>query len=163
MNRKRSLQCILTAAVLGISSSAALAEDATIRYDNAKVRTGKSAGFDTVATLKKGEKVQVLAHEGSWVKVNANGKQGWIGVNSLGDAKGKGFFEGAGELAAGASGSSSASAAGAGKGGLPSEQWAQSKNLSHAGLDRMIALRQTIQGSEFEKFTDEGHVGPGKK
>jgi hypothetical protein len=153
---------MIAAAIFGIST-AAVAEDATIRYDDAKVRTGKSAGFDTIATLKKGDKVQVLAHEGPWAKVSAGGKQGWIGINSLGDAKGKSFFAGAGELAAGASGSSSASAAGAGKGAGESEQFAQSKNLSRSGLDRMLALRNTINGSEFEKFTTEGNVGPGKK
>ncbi len=158
----RRLRWMIAAAVLGISTTA-IAEDATVKFDQAKVFTGKSAGFDTVATLKKGDKVQVLAREGAWVKVSAGGKQGWIGTNSLGDAKGKSFLAGIGEAASGASGSSSASGSAAGKGAGESERWAQSNNMNRSGLERMLALRNTVNGSEFEKFTTEGNVGPGKK
>jgi len=161
MNRKRSLRWMLAAAVFGIST-AAVAEEATIRYDDAKLRA-KQGPFDTIAMLKRGEKVQVLAHEGGWVKVQAGGKQGWLAAASLVDAKGKGLLEGLGEAAAAAPGSSSASAAGAGKGAGESEQFAQSKNLSRSGLDRMLAVRKTVDGSEYESFVNQGKVGPGKK
>jgi hypothetical protein len=161
MNRKRSLRWMIAAAVFGIAT-AAVAEEATIRYNDAKLRA-KPTPFDTVATLKKGDKVQVLAHEAGWVKIQAGGKQGWIAAISLADAKGKSLLEGLGEAAAAAPGSSSASAAGAGKGAGESEQFAQSKNLSRSGLDRMIALRKTVDGSEYESFVTQGKVGPGKK
>jgi hypothetical protein len=162
MNRKRSLRWILTAAAVFGISTAAVAEEGTIRYNDAKLRA-KPSPFDTVATLNKGDKVQVLGHEGGWVKVQAGGKQGWIAANSLADAKGKSLLEGLGEAAAAAPGSSSASAAGAGKGAGESEQFAQSKNLSRSGLNRMIALRETVGPSEYETFVTQGNVGPGKK
>jgi hypothetical protein len=153
---------MIAAAVLGVST-AAVAEDATIKYDDSKIFSGKAAKYDTVATLKKGNKVQVLAREGPWVKVQASGKQGWIGANSLVDPKGKGLLEGVGELAQHAEGSSSATGANAGKGAGEAEQWANSQNMSRAGLERMVALSKSIAPGEFAKFVNEGNVGPGKK
>jgi hypothetical protein len=163
MKCKPRVRWMIAAAVLGVSTTAAFAEDATIKFNQAKVLTDKFTGSDTVTSLSKGDKVQVLAREGAWAKVSAGGKQGWISANSLGDPKGKGMFAGAGEIAGKMSGSDSASDSAAGKGGLPSEKWAQSKNMSRAGLQRMMALRDTVSGSEIKSFDTEGNVGIGKK
>ena len=136
--KRQRVRWIIAAAVLGISTTAAMAEDATIKFNQAKVFAENTTASDTVISLSKGQKVQVLARQGAWAKVSAGGKQGWISANSLGDPKAKSMFAGLGEAAGNVSGSDSASGSAAGKGGLPSEQWAQSKNLSRAGLQRML-------------------------
>jgi outer membrane lipoprotein SlyB len=163
MKSKPRVRWMIAAAVLGISTTAAMAEDAAVKFNQAKVFTEKSVASDTVISLTKGEKVQVLAREGAWAKISAGGKQGWISANAVGDPKGKSGFAGLGEVAGKVSGSESASGSAAGKGGLPSEQWAQSKNLSRAGLQRMMALRDTVGGSEIKTFDIDGNVGIGKK
>jgi hypothetical protein len=163
MKCKPRVRWMIAAAVLGISTTAAMAEDAAVKFNQVKVFAENTTASDTVTSLSKGEKVQVLARQGPWVKVSAGGKQGWISANSLGDPKGKSMFAGLGEAAGKVSGSDSASGSAAGKGGLPSEQWAQSKNLSRAGLQRMMALRETVGGGEIKTFDTEGNVGIGKK
>jgi len=161
MNRIQRGCCIATA-LLGIST-VAMAEEVVVKLPTAKVLTGKNQTYPVVAALQQGDKLQVLAHEGPWLKVKIGDKEGYIGQNSVAAPGGGNIFSGAGKLVSSASGSKGASDAAAGQGVGEALKFAQSKNYSTAGLDRMIALSATVTPPEWEQFTTQGQVGPGKK
>ena len=49
---------------------------------------------------------------------------------------------------------------------LPTFTWqadARTTGMSPAGLERMLALRKTVSGADWERFTTEGNVGPAKR
>lgn len=152
----------LIASSLLCAAGVALAEDVYVKMPVANILAGKGAGTDHIAQVKKGEKLQVVGHEGSWVKVKVGDKVGYVHENSV-SASATSGDNGLGKLLAGASGSSSASSAEAGRGVGESLKYASSRGMSPAGLNRMIALRKTVTGSDWTQFTIEGHVGPEKK
>jgi len=51
---------------------------AWVVVDNAPVKKGSAIKFNTVATLKKDDEVEVLIESDPWVKVKVNGKEGYI-------------------------------------------------------------------------------------
>jgi lipoprotein-anchoring transpeptidase ErfK/SrfK/uncharacterized protein YgiM (DUF1202 family) len=51
---------------------------AWVVVDKASVKKGSATKFDTVATLKKDDEVEVLIESDPWVKVKVNGKEGYI-------------------------------------------------------------------------------------
>jgi len=166
MRDNQRARWVIALAVLGIST-AAIAEDVMVKYQSAIVHTGKSAHNQTVATLKKGEKMQVLAKDGDWLKVKTGDKLGYIQANyviAAGSNNSGGGFAGLSNLVAGSSGSAEATGGAAVKGVDDSVKWAQSNGKSTAGLDRMIAVSATLlQDGDWDKFTRQGNVGPSKK
>jgi hypothetical protein len=166
MRDNQRARWVIALAVLGIST-AAIAEDVMVKYQSAIIHTGKSGHNQTVATLKRGEKMQVLAKEGDWLKVKAGDKQGYVQANyviAAGSNNNGGGFAGLTNLVAGSPGSAEATGSAAAKGVDDSVKWAQSNSKSTAGLDRMLALRETlIKDGDWEKFTSQGNVGPAKK
>ena len=166
MNQKRSQRNRITAAVIGVAisvSTAAHAEDVFVKLPEANILAGKGAGSDRIAQVKKGEKLQVLAHEGSWLKVKLGDREGYVHENSVStSAQGDGGG-GLSKLLGTASGASGASSAEAGRGLGEALAYARSTGMSPAGLDRMLALRKTVTGADWERFTVEGNVGPAKK
>ena len=51
----------------------------------------------------------------------------------------------------------------AGKGLGEALAYARSTGMSPAGLERMLALRKTVSGADWERFITEGNVGPAKR
>jgi hypothetical protein len=153
MRKTRSRWLIMVAVGLAMGvASAAGAETVQVKYPNAKLLAKKSGGSDRLATLKRGDALEVVGKEGGWYKVRAGGKEGYVHENSVTEP-GKGL-----QGTAGASGRVSSSAE-AGKGVGESKEWARSAGKSTAGLDRMIALRDEVKAIDFEQFGAEGHVG----
>lgn len=157
---KRSLMMVGIPLLL-LVSSAALAEDLHVKQASAVLRAGKGAAYDEVATLKKGAKVTVIAREGKWLKVSADGRTGYLFEAAVADSK-SGDTGGLSKLLGGAAGASEASSAEAGKGLGESIAWARANRMSPRGLERMIAIRKTVTGQDWESFTEEGRVGPAK-
>jgi hypothetical protein len=154
---------LAAAAVLGVAATS-LAEDVVVKTEPAIIREGKGKPAPIVAQLRKGDMLKVLGHDGPWVKVSVNGKEGYVGENNLASATGGGGdFLGLGAKSANASGSNSASTGAAGKGGLPSEEWAKANGKNMAGLERMIALSNAFTEAEWKQFMQDGHVGSGRK
>lgn len=154
---------LIAAAVLGMTTAAG-AEDVYVKLPMARVKAQAGAGADDVVRLKKGDKLQVLGRQGSWLKVKSGDREGFIHENSVSaGGGGGGDLGGLGQLLGNASGSSAASSAEAGKGLGEALDYARSHGMSTNGLDRMLALRTQVTGSDWQKFTTEGNVGPARK
>jgi hypothetical protein len=162
MKSPHRTRALIAAALLGVST-AALAEDVTVKLPTATVLAGKTARSAKVAQLSEGQKLQVLGREGSWLKVKIGEKEGYVHENAV-SASGGGGGEGLGGLGkmlGSASGASSATSAEAGRGIGESEKWAQSKNMSAAGLQRMIAIRNSVSDADWQRFAGDDK-GPAK-
>lgn len=162
--RLNSKRCwVIAFAITGLSAIA-LAEDAVVKLPSAKIRNGKGPGYTVLAELKKGDKLQVIAHEGTYVKVKSGSTEGYLGENSVASSSGGNAFGGLGEAASAfSSGSKGASESAAGKGDLRALDLARTKGQSTAGLQRMLELKKQVAPGDWEAFEDEGHVGRGKK
>jgi uncharacterized protein YgiM (DUF1202 family) len=164
MTRKqRSL--LIAGAVFGITASA-WAETVYVKLRSGTIRSGTDATLEPVADVKQGDKLDVIGHEGSWLKVSVGGKQGYIQQNSISDkpvgGKGGSLSQGSANITASAGG---ASLAGRGLGD-DAAKWSQSKNLNVAGLERMLAQNEVIRhksGNLLGEFVKAGNVGPAKK
>jgi hypothetical protein len=115
----------------------------------------KSAMSASLAQIKRGESIDVVGTEGSWLKVRYGGKEGYVHENNVGKP--------GEQIRAGSGKAGTASSLEAGKGVGESVKWAEATGKSTAGLDRMIKLREQVNQSEIEKFANAGNVGPGKK
>jgi len=167
MKDNRRTRWVIALAVLGVST-AAIAEEVMVKYQTAVVRTGMSAGNQTVAVLKNGDKLQVLKKEGSWLKVKAGDKEGYVQANyvtAAGKNSGGNPFGALSALASGSSGSSEATDSAAVKGVEPdSLKWARSNGKSTAGLDRMTALSESLlKDGDLPSFQKQGNVGTARK
>src|SRR5215204_5256905 len=102
-------QVLVASAVLAIAGAAS-GEDVYVKLPTARVKASAGAGADDVVRLKKGDKLQVLGRQGSWVKVKAGDKEGFVHENSVSaTAGGGGEMGGLSQILGGASGSSAAS------------------------------------------------------
>jgi uncharacterized protein YraI len=72
----------IAAAVVVATASASFAASAYIDHD-AKVKSQPTNKSQTVNWVEEGQKVQIVAHSGSWVKVKIPGKDGWVKENAL--------------------------------------------------------------------------------
>jgi hypothetical protein len=163
MKSPHRTRALIAAALLGVST-VALAEDVTVKLPTATVLSGKTARSAKVAQLSQGAKLQVLGREGSWLKVKVGEKEGYVHENAVSASGGGGGGEGLGGLGkmlGSASGASSATSAEAGRGIGESEKWAQSKNMSAAGLQRMIAIRNSVSDADWQRFAGDDK-GPAK-
>jgi hypothetical protein len=147
----------LVAAVVAVGTTVAGAEEVTIKQPAASVLSGKTARSGKVAQLSAGDKVQVLGREGSWLKVKAGNTEGYLHENSIGSGGGGG---GLSEKIANMSGASAASSGEAGRGvGDSAANWAGSKSMNTSGLTRMVAVRNALNDSDWQKFTANGTGG----
>ena len=158
MKRKQQRTGWLVAAVVAVGTSvAAAAEDVTIKQPAASVLSGKTARSAKVAQLTAGDRVQVLGREGSWLRVRVGGKEGYVHENSIGSGGGGGLSQ----TIAKASGASALSSGEAGRGvGDSAAAWAGAKSMNTAGLTRMVAVRNALNDSDWQKFQADGAGRP---
>jgi hypothetical protein len=151
----------IAAAVLGIVATAALAEEVVVKYP-ARLVGGKSPRHALLAELKQGDRLQVLAREGPWLRVKIGDKEGYVSENAVNNG-------GAGEKQLAGIGQTGgkvdvASGTAAGKGvGEDAKKWAQSSGKNPAGLERMVALSASVTGTECDAFDVAGNVGPSRR
>jgi hypothetical protein len=125
------------------------------------LRASPSVAGNVVATAKQGQQLQVIAREGTWVKVKVGQVEGYVSQNSLSDKK----VSGGGGLAAFAGGpDTSGATASAGVKGLDdmAEKYAAAKGLDPKRVDAMIARTEAITPEELAAFMREGKVGADK-
>ena len=72
----------IAAAVVVATASASFAASAWVDHD-AKVKSKPSNKAQTVNWVEDGQKVQVVAYAGGWVKVKIPGQDGWIKESAL--------------------------------------------------------------------------------
>jgi hypothetical protein len=154
MNSPHRTRALIAAALLGVST-AALAEDVTVKLPTATVLSAKTARSAKVAQLSEGQKLQLLGREGSWLKVKVGDKEGYVHENAVSASGGGEGLGGLGKMLGSASGASAGSSAEAGRGIGESEKWAQSKNMSAAGLQRMIAIRNSVSDADWQTFAGD--------
>ena len=163
MKRKRlCTRAAVVAAMVGLAGSVAFAESIWIKSEVVEIRSGKGAVYPVIATVKKGQELTVVEHEGKWLKVNVPGAadgaaQGYVFENSISPTKvsgGGGLFSGVN------AGGSEMGTAAAAKGLQPTaENYAAGRRMDSGPLNRLIAQRKAIDPKEWERFTAEGKVG----
>lgn len=150
----KKLTVLFTAAICG----SAMAEDVWVERHKLDIREGKGAAYGVVVTAGKGDKLTVVERDGKWVKVQFNGKEGYVFEESI-SAKAVGKPSNV----FGDNSAAALSADAAAKGLQPeAEDYRKKHNYSTDAVDKMIAMRKAITGKEFEQFTVEGKVGPAK-
>jgi hypothetical protein len=154
--RRRAAMVALATAFLATGVWAA--EEATVQRHEVYVLKGKGSIYlPPLATAPKGATLEVLAHEGRWLKVQYTGVEGYVLESAL-NGESNGQVGGS----SGGGGSSDATAAAAARGfGEQSVAWENNHNYSRDGLISMIATRQRIAADPagFEQFKTDGHVG----
>jgi uncharacterized protein YgiM (DUF1202 family) len=148
------------AALVALRLGVAIAEDVTVQRETLDVRSGKGAMFGSVAQVHKGDTLTVIDHDGKWLKVSVNGKEGWVFEDALAARKSNALGDAARALSGDSSASDTSSSAAAK--GLDSFDYAKSKNLNPAGLEAMEQARQRVTPEAWEAFMKEGHVGTAK-
>jgi uncharacterized protein YgiM (DUF1202 family) len=163
MKRMRfSTKGLLIAGIVSLTCTATWAESVWVKAEIVDIRSGKGAVYPSVAKVKKGTELNVIAREDKWFKVTippnlpATAKEGYIFENSISMKK----VGGGGSLAdIGVTGGDMSTAAAA-KGLRPAaENYAANKHMSSTPLNNLIALRNRIDPKEYERFMAEGHVG----
>jgi uncharacterized protein YgiM (DUF1202 family) len=157
MNRKTLLSAAVVAAVLGISAAnAARAEEIWVKNETVIVRAGKGSIYDVVAEVKKGDKMTVVSHDGKWILVTVNGKQGYIPQSLIAanevKADFKPFTANTGTVTEGAA-------------DRPLEpnavKYATGKGLSPVAMHWLEKFRDSLQThpKDWETFMQQGQVG----
>ena len=145
-------------AALTLSAAAALAEDVWVKTALATVRAGKGPIYDGVADVHKGDKLTVIAREGTWIKVSVNGKEGYIADKLVSAQSVSAEFK----PFAGAANTASVTEGAAGRGLRDgATQYAKGKNLSDAWMKWLEQFRDGLRAhpQEWEAFMQEGKVG----
>ena len=158
MIRKSWLPAILLTAVATSLATNAGAEDVYLKRP-VGLLSDSSAAADRVANAQKGDKATVIERNANWVKVNLNGKEGWVGADSLSQRPVK-----ADTALLGGNSMARASDAEAGKGLEPmSIDYSKSHNLSPAGINEMVAVRKAITSAMLKDFVTTGQIESPKK
>ena len=142
-------------AALG-AGTVAHAEKVQVKYPNANLLSKKSGGSDRLAKLSRGDSLEVLGREGTWFKVRAGGREGYVHENAV-------TLPGQGLKGTGGKSGTVLSSAEAAKGIGESLTWARATGKDPSGLNRMIALRDEVKSADFDAFATEGNVGSARK
>jgi uncharacterized protein YraI len=153
---------LLTAATVPLVARAApaRAEDVWVKSQSVDIRTGKGAVYPILSTVKSGTQLDVVAHEGKWLKVQVGDQQGYVFQDAVADH----WISGVGNMLANLSpsnDSSSLSTSAAAKGlSEEADQYAKDRKLDPAAMNRLVDFRKQIDPHDWEQFTAEGKVGP---
>jgi hypothetical protein len=161
MKIKHRGRLALGAAVLAVAAVAS-AEDVLVKYP-ARLVGGKSPRHAVVAQLNKGDRLQVVAREGPWLRVKIGDKEGYVSENAVNNGgAGDSQIAGVGKQTGASADPLSAGAASKGV-GQDAIKWSQSSGKSTAGLERMIAMSTSVTGPDCDSFEAAGNVGPSRK
>jgi uncharacterized protein YgiM (DUF1202 family) len=149
MKRKRILSALLLATIAG----AAQAEDVWIKR-SADVRNDQSAAGDLVVAVNKGQRVHVLERSDNWVKVDVNGKTGWVSADTVSSREVKPDTDLIGR------GSGAEMSSGAAIKGLQpiAGDYARARSLSKDGLNEMTAIKKSVTPKMLKEFVADGGI-----
>lgn len=75
---KKIITSIIIVLVAFLSVSVYAASSGTVNTNSLNLRSGAGTNFNSIAKLNNRDKVTILAEEGDWYKVEANGKEGYV-------------------------------------------------------------------------------------
>lgn len=160
-------------------AGAALAEEKSVKRAELTVREGKGSIYKPVATLRRGDVVNVVGRDETnsrWLKVSVGGKTGWVYEDALETRAVASSAGGVGFINAGATAAPNAAAASGNfedrisvtggvtlaGGGWDAKTYAQANKLNPAGLQAMMGSRQALTPQQIEAFMSQGKVGAGQ-
>jgi hypothetical protein len=157
--RRWAVRALVASSVIGVVGvGVALAEDMWVNRPFVEIRAGKGSIFDVVAKADQGAKLTVIDHEGTWLKVQYNGQEGYVLASAL-SARQVGGDAFSGMSDSQSSGMSSGNAA---KGFTPGE-FAAKKGYSEEPLKQLEAdVKKDTSPQGYMKFTADGKIGPDK-
>lgn len=149
MATRKFLPVLLLATVAG----AALADDVWVKR-SADVRNDPSAAGDLVMPVTKGQRVHVLERNDPWVRVELDGKSGWISADSVSSREVKPDTDFIGR------GSGAEMSSGAAIKGLQpiAGDYARTHSLSKEGLNEMTAIKKSVTPKMLKDFVAEGSI-----
>jgi uncharacterized protein YgiM (DUF1202 family) len=159
---------MLALALTAMAIGATVIERRDILVEQIKVTDNKGIMFPVIGVLKKGDKLDVLEKQSDgWLKVQLNGKEGYVWANNLEPPKNGGLIAGidVSKISGNRSdpNASSVTASAAAKGIEPSVQfYAVKSNYKLDDLVQMIDNRDSVVGNVWFDFLREGNVGPFK-
>lgn len=140
------------------AGAALMVETVTVQPASIDLRSKKGTMWPVVATAKKGDVLTVAEKSGSFYKLQAGGKEGWISSTELTPANLKA------DGTTGVTGTAMASgidAGGVGKGlGNEAEIYAKANGFDPKPVDHMIEIRKRVTGERWLKFAQAGNVLP---
>jgi uncharacterized protein YraI len=158
--RRRSFSVLAGAAIASLAVGVAMAEQVWVKSESVEIRGGKGAVYPVVGTAAKGAALEVLGHEGKWLKVKVGEKQGYVFENAISAEEVGGGGNLLAAVGAGSNASEMSSSASAKGLEQDAQVYADQKNLNPAPLNKLIQLRNQITPQQWEAFTAEGKVGP---
>ena len=156
--RSRASRAVLVSAcVVGAATAVVVAEQATVQRPRAEVLDAKGSAGEVIETVPINASLEVLGHEGPWVRVRTpGGKVGYVANAVLVKSGGAPDLSGI----TGGSNATGTQAGAAGRGwDKEVESYASSKNLNRTGLERMEAMRHTCRGKALRDFKNNGKLG----
>jgi uncharacterized protein YgiM (DUF1202 family) len=160
---KLNTRMLISVTLLLVLVAAAAAEEVWVKRMSLPIREGKGAAFSTVATASKGDKLQVIAHEGKWLKVQSGQRVGYVYEDAISTREIQRGSDGGLRAALDGADTSPLAADAAAKGLEPQAvTYADARKLNSQPLQTMIARRNAITGQQWLAFAAEGKVGPSK-
>lgn len=151
-----------------------LGEEKSVKRAELIVREGKGSIYKPVATLHRGDVVNVVGRDDKnsrWLKVDVGGKTGWVYEDTL---ESRALASGGGRAGMlDASATPSANTAAASSVGLVSETgevtlrgegwdsraFAQKNGLNASGVQGLMSTRQALTPQQVDAFMSQGKVG----
>jgi len=156
--RRMAAAVILAGGVL--AASVALAEDVWVKSSSVDIRTGKGSIYPVIKNVPKGTQLNVVAHEGPWLKVQIDDQQGYVFQNAISGAK----VDGSGNLLASVGSGADASDVSTGAAARGFNEtvttYANGKNMDPNLLQRLIDFDHHLGPKQWEQFAADGKVGP---
>lgn len=156
--------CLVFAPGAGVASG----EEMYVKRAQLRVLGGKGNLYEPVTTLKLGDKLDVVAREGTWAKVSANGKEGWVQLSALyptppaaapqRTAAGRVTVRPSDAAAGSSIGGQGAIQLSVAGNGWEADRYASQRGLKGESLAKLEADAR-ITAEELESFAGEGDVG----
>lgn len=159
MKSKTAALIMLTSAV---AVGAMVAETVVVKSAEVTLRDKPSTLAKKVTAAPRDTSLNVITRQGEYIRVSANGQEGWIRSKDLEPLKvGKSGGSVLASAVAGDANAGEAQEAGAGKGLMNgAEDYARSVGVDPKKIDALRDRRKRIIDSgEWEKFAAEGKVG----
>lgn len=150
----------LFVAAIGAAPLAMGDEQVWVKQDNVQIRQNEGAVYPIVASVCKGQQLDVLLHDRRWLKVSLENTQGYVFEECVSPQQ----IDGGSQPPQFTAGDSSILSSGSLTRGLQPETIAAcSSGQLRAGmalLQEAVERRAAISAAEWEKFTAAGRVGP---
>lgn len=155
----KKLSLLLLLACLAATLIMAATQTKNVQFRMAEIRDTPDYLGDIIGAVTLGQKVMVLETRGSWVRIEANGKTGWLPANALtekqvrleGGERDASKIASSGEMAAATKGFTKE---------VETDFKARHPDISFAWIDKVETIK--IPPVERKKFLKDGQLGAAK-